>query len=161
MKNMVNPVEGMISLQQAIDKNDVNLEVGRIHSDIYMHFDKPTGTPRLTYIKLSKKKKIISYCVFVLTDCLEGFNCFNIGYAVAPAYRGKKLSFEILQKSIDEIKNGFQNSMDALYLEAIVSIKNIASQKVANKLISPSPRKCIDAISGEDALSYTRFIKFK
>jgi len=48
--------------------------------------------------------------------------------------------------------------MASFYLEAIVGVANVASQRVASKVLGGPGRETIDGTSGDAALAYTRFV---
>ncbi|WP_351123587.1 hypothetical protein [Shewanella sp. T24-MNA-CIBAN-0130] len=72
-----------------------------------------------------------------------------------PEYRRQNLATEIVQKSIDEVKAEFQRKgISSFYVEAVVGIDNLASQKLANKLLSDKFEEITDDVSGENAYHY-------
>lgn len=159
MAQLVNPMDGLISLQDAMDKKLVEFTPGELSSDIVMHFDQPEGETRFSFAKIVNDE-IQAYSVFVMAEPLNGLLCLNLGYAVPKKYRQQGLALDILEKSIKELANGLgRNNIKEFYLEAIVGTNNEASQKLAYKVISNIPQKCTDSVSGQDALSYTKLIK--
>ncbi|WP_281649095.1 hypothetical protein [Parendozoicomonas sp. Alg238-R29] len=156
---MTDPMVGLQELQKAIDKNLVEFQKCELSRDLVIHVDQPDGHTRFTYAKI-KHQRIRSYAVFVLVEPINGLPCLNIGYAVPEKYQNNGNATEILEKSIAELKNGFaRNNVNKFYLEAIVGKDNIISQKIANKLISKTPKECNDEYSNKPALAYTRLIE--
>lgn len=156
---MVDPMDGLISFQRAIDNNLIALTPCELSSEFVMHYDIPeVDTHRYSYAKIINGKAI-SIAMFVPGEPFKGLPCFNVGYAVIEEYRGNGLAKEILEKSINELKNGFgRTHIKRFYIEAMVSIKNKASQAVAAKSISENPEECTDSVSGQPAISYIRLI---
>lgn len=155
---MTNPLDGLQSLQEALDQG-LRLNVCKRHPELQMIFDQPNGCQRLTYA-LIEAGVIKSYSTMILVQPLHGIPCFNIGYATSSDFQGNGLATEMVEKSIDELKIGFQDhQITRFYIEAVISVDNIASVKVANKVISDKPSHIIDEISGEKAFYYTRLVE--
>lgn len=152
------PMDGLIGLQDALNKKLVEFKQCELSKDIAMHVDYPGGNVRFSYAKI-EYGKIQSYAVFIMAEPLNGLSCLNLGYAVPKEYREQGFAQDILKKSILELKNGLgRNKIKEFYLEAIVEIGNKISQKIASKIISDSPKKCKDEYSGQDALAYIKLI---
>lgn len=130
-----------------------------LHPNIILHVDRPEGTPRLTYAKV-EHGRVKALAVFVVTDPIDGEQCYHVGYAVPEAYRGRGWASEILQQGIDELRNGLRrNGVKRFYVEAIVSQDNLPSQHVAAKVISASPKSGTDGNTGEPTFEYTRLVE--
>lgn len=159
MPEITDPMDGLKNLQIAIDDGFGEFTKCELSPELVLHYDKPAGELRITYAKIINNK-IVSYAVYVITESLNGLPCFSIGYAVPKVHRKKGYAKDILVKSIAELKNGFgRNGTERFYLEAIVGKDNLESQRLANKVISASPKACIDSISNKEALVYTCLIK--
>jgi hypothetical protein len=159
MTTMTDPLDGLIALQDALNQRLVQLSPCELHSDISIHVDQPNGHQRLSYTKVVKGE-IQAYSVFVLTEPLNGLPCFNLGYAVPEKFRKQGFATDIFKKSIDELTSGFgRNKVKEFYLEAVVSVDNIASQKMISKSFTDTPKECTDSESGQASLSYTKLIK--
>ncbi|QOY51190.1 N-acetyltransferase [Candidatus Sulfurimonas baltica] len=159
MAHMIDPTDGLISLQDALNKKLVEFTNCELSQDIVMHVDQPEGIVRFSYAKILNGE-IQSYTVFVMAEPIDGTVCLNLGYAVPKKYRNQGFAQDILKKSIIELKNGLgRNNIKEFYLEAIIGTDNEVSQKIASNIISNSPKKCKDAYSGQDALAYTKLIK--
>ena len=159
MSQMTDPMNALNELQIAIDNKAVSLNNCEIYPDLKVLFDEPLGTPRFTYANtLNGKVKAVS--LFVAAERMEGIPCFGIGYAVEKSAQQKGLATDIVKKSIEELSNGLKrNGIPKFYVEAIVGTSNIPSIKLAEKLISKSPRECTDEVSGEPAFQYVRLIE--
>ncbi len=158
MTQMTDPMDGLTKLQLAMDNKWVELEDCESFDDVKVIFDRPNGEYRFSYAKVIDNS-VQAFAVFVIVEPIEGVTCINLGYAVPEHNRGKGLGTEILTKSIEELKNGLgKNGISEFYLEAIISRSNIASQKIASKIISSTPEECTDSFSGQPAYSYTKLM---
>ena len=159
MSNMTDPMNALTQLQIALDNGVVLLTPCEIHKELGVIADKPNGTPRFTYA-LIKNGKVQAVSLFALAQPIEGIPCFNIGYAVIEKERGKGIATQLVKKGIDELQNGFKrNGIAEFYIEAVVSVSNEPSNKLAEKLISDSPASGTDCFSGEACLQYVRKVK--
>ncbi|MBN8791024.1 MAG: GNAT family N-acetyltransferase [Stenotrophomonas nitritireducens] len=156
MAAMTDPMNALISFQQALATGGVSPQMAELHNDVLVLFDHPNGVPRFTYA-LVREQSVVAVAVFVPTDPIDGTTCFNSGYAVDQRHRSKGLGKEITQKAFDELTEGFRRAgFPGLYVEAIVSTSNEHSQRLANRLFSDSPTACTDEESGQPALQYVR-----
>lgn len=156
MSHMTDPMNALRELQKALDNNWVQLTPCDIYKEISVIADQPNDVPRFTYA-LVKNGKVQAVSLFALAEPVEGFPCFNVGYAVLENLRGKGVGTEILRKGIEEIYLGFaRNGHKEFYIEAVVGVENNPSNSVAKKLISDSPSRGRDHFSGEEAFQYLR-----
>lgn len=159
MPEMTNPMNALTQLQIALDNNVISPTSCELHKDILVEVDQPNGLPRYTYFKHSKSK-VQAIALFVLIEHIEGTPCFQMGWATLESVRNLGHATNIVEKGIDELKNGLQrHGIKIFYLEAIISSSNQASIKLATKLISDSPTECTDSFSGEPALQFLRLVK--
>ncbi len=153
---MTDPMNALEQLQIALDKGVVQLTPCEIHKELGVIADQPNGTPRFTYA-LMKKGKVQGVSLFALAEPIEGLPCFNIGYAVIENVRGKGIASELVRKGIDKLRNGFKrNGIAEFYIEAVVSVTNEPSNRLASKLISDTPKSGSDCFSGEESFQYVR-----
>jgi hypothetical protein len=152
-------MNALVQLQSALDGRIIQLRQCAIHKDVSLFVDQPGGLPRFTYAKV-EHGKVQSISLLVNVEPIEGVLSFQMGWATLDPLRGRGLAREVITKSIDELRNGLKrNGHDKFYLEAIVSINNEPSNKLARKLVSQSPISCTDAFSREPALQYLRLIQ--
>lgn len=156
MSDMVDPNDSLISFQDALTKKLITLSSCVVHPEMKVLLDNAEGTPRITYALLDGEK-VKGIAIYVPVDPINGIPCFGLGYAVAEQYRKQGVATIIVQKSLDEMRNGFKKHIPKLYVEAIVGVDNHASNKVASKLISEKPSACNDTYSGKPAQQYLRF----
>lgn len=131
MPGLTDPYPALQSFQQAHAAGQIDLQRGRLDRNLYLHVDQPNGKPRFTYVRLSGQT-VTCMVEFVVVEPVEGSPCFHVGYAVDPAHRGQGLAKGLLPAAIAELQAGFGGAgMPGFYVEAIVSLDNPASQKVA------------------------------
>lgn len=153
---MTDPMNALVSFKDALAVGSISPQRGEIHRDVLVLLDKPNGETRLTYA-LVKNRKVVALTTVIPADPMNGYPCFNAGYAVDLDSRSKGYGKEIVQKAFDELANGFKRSgVPHLYVEAIVSTENQHSNMLASRLFSGSPSACTDSESGQAAFQYVR-----
>jgi GNAT superfamily N-acetyltransferase len=154
---MTDPMNALKSFQKTLATGQISPQKADIYDDLLVLVDHPDGkTPRFTYA-LSKNQRVIAVAIFALVEPIDGFPCFNAGYAVDKSYRSQGYGKEVVRKAFDELTKGFKRAnIPHLYVEAIISISNEHSKSLANTLFSGSPTECTDELSGEPALQYIR-----
>lgn len=154
MPQMTNPHDGLVSFQEAFAAGLIR-PIGCLHhKDLSVLFDYADGTPRMTYAFIDSSGTVKALAMFVPVEPVGKVPCVAIGYAVAEQFRGQGLSYEIVEKSIDEFKQSYKQRQRQFYLEAVIGIENVASQKVSNRFISNFPDDITDEVSGAPALHY-------
>lgn len=158
-KQMTDPHEGLVRFQQAYNDGLIAPRACALHKELCVLNDEPTpGSPRLTY-SLIKDGQVKATVVYVMDDPYQGLPCFGVGYAVALPYRKQGLAAIVLEKSIDEMRHGFRKLIPKFYIEAIVGVNNVASQKVAARVLSQTPISITDQVSNQPALQYFKLIE--
>ena len=153
---MTDPMNAFVSFQQALAAGHIAPQKGEIHSDLLVLHDQPNGEVRLTYA-LAKNNEVVASATFIPADPMDGYPCFNAGYAVDAAKRSKGYGKEVVRKAFDEMTKGFKRAgIPRLYVEAIVSIENEHSKMLASRLFSAKPDAITDCVSGLPALHYVR-----
>jgi RimJ/RimL family protein N-acetyltransferase len=153
---MTDPSDALPSFQQALNEGVMTVRRGVIESDLYLHVDQPTETPRFIYVWLDDRT-IAALVIAAAVSPIDGTPCFQLGYAVPEAYRGQGRAKRAVEAAIAEMKHGFgRANIRSFYVEAIVGVDNVASQHVAAKTLSMSPESVTDEISGLAALRYVR-----
>jgi hypothetical protein len=149
-------MDALISLQLAVDSDGVQLRHCDLHDELRLVVDSPNGTPRFTYA-IMKDGKVHAIASFVQADPIDGTPCFNIGYAVAEAVRRRGLGVRVLELAIEEFANGMSRTpIRGIYLEAVVSVQNVPSNKIARQVMFSEPKEDVDCFSGEPVNQYLR-----
>jgi len=148
---MTDPMNALLSFQQEFLVHKPKLKPSRLDPNLYVHIDTPNGEIRVTFVRL-EGKTVTALVSFAEGEPENGIHCYNIGYAVAKAYRNQGRAKEIVTAAIKELKgNG-----EAFYVNAIVAADNVASQHVAAKVISETSIPITEPISGLPAFRYVR-----
>jgi hypothetical protein len=160
LPEMTNPMDALVSLQGALDARTVQMRACEIHSDLRVLLDHPTTHDlRLTYARVVAGI-VQSIALFVSAEPVGRIPCMALGCAVIESMRGRGLGTETVVKAMDELWNGLKRKgVREFYVEGVVATSNVASNRLARRLLSDSPRTGIEAISGEPALIYLRLLK--
>ncbi len=159
MATVVNPMDALKSFEPAFQRGELEMRRGQIHSDLLIHMDVPDGKNwRLTY---AKTNGTTVRAITLISDAgpmdEDGLPVFQVGYAVPQHLRKRGLATSTTQAAIDEFTAGMKrNGVESFYLEAVVGVRNIASQKVAERVIGGGPKPITDENSGEPALQYLK-----
>ena len=155
---MVDPMNSLISLQQALDSGVVHLQPCRVFTDMTIHLDQPNGNYRFTYVILDGKR-VQAIAMFAHAEPNAGEHCFQIGYAVSEMDRRRGLGSRVTKQGLHELTNGLRGTaFKSFYVEAVVAKDNHPSNRIATSEISSTPTAIKDHFSGEDALQYLRRI---
>jgi len=157
---MTDPFEGLVSFQQALLNGEIRLQRGEIHLDVFLHVDYPRGddVPRFTYVRLDGQE-VTAFANMVPAGLVHDLPCFQVGVAVPEVYRGRGYAKGIVAAAIAELRNGLlRNNIRSFYVEAVVSVDNDPSKRVASSTISSTSTEITDEVSGLPALRYLRKI---
>jgi hypothetical protein len=159
MASMTNPMDALVSFQQALLRGEISLRAGELDPDLYVHADNPApGVSRITYVRLDRQT-VKAFANIVSTEPMDGLPCFQVGVAVPVPYRGKGYAKSTIAAAVAELKQGLsRNKIPSFYVEAVVSIDNEPSKRVAAATISSTPTAVTDEDSGLPALQYVRKI---
>jgi RimJ/RimL family protein N-acetyltransferase len=148
---MTDPMDALRSFQEEFLLHEPQLRRTRLDPNLYVHFDTPNGEMRVTFVRFEGKTvtALVSFCE---GEPIDGMHCYNIGYAVAEAYRNQGRAKEIVSAAIAELLEG----SEAFYVNATVAAGNVASQRVAAQVISDTPDPITEHISGLPAFRYVR-----
>jgi hypothetical protein len=156
---MTNPMDALVLLQEALDEGLVRMRACEIHRDVQVLLDHPKGELRLTYAKVVAGV-VQSIAIFVEAKPVQKVPCFGLGCAVIESVRGQGLATEIVMKAMDELQNGLKrNRIPQFYVEGVAAKSNAASNRLAKRLLSDSPRDGTDTISGEPVFAYLKLLK--
>jgi hypothetical protein len=156
---MTDPMDALVYLQEALDAGTVQMRSSDIHPDLKVLVDHPLGELRLTYASIADGI-VQSIALFLMVDPLDGVPCFALGWAVIESMRGRGLATETMVKAMEELQKGLKrNGIHKFYVEAIVARSNVASNRLASRLVSDSPTTGTDAISGVPIFKYLKLLK--
>lgn len=155
---MTDPMDGLRSFQQAYRRGLI--QVHRTATDkVVYHEDQPEGEPRLTFARI-EGDLVVGIAQIVLAEPYEGDRCFGLGYAVRPSHRGRGIATALAQVAIAEFARALvRGGARAFHVEAIVGAENVASQRVAEKVLGPAAKETTDEVSGEPAIQYIRRVE--
>lgn len=154
MPSIVNPMDAFKTFEPALKAGELRVQKGTVHPDILVHMDMPAGSLRITYAQL-RGNSVSAIAIIIPAEHENGLPVFQIGYAVPQHLRKRGIGKAIARAAIEEFTAGMaRNGVVHFYLEAIVGVKNIASQKVAAAVIGGTTKDIIDDGSGEAALQY-------
>jgi RimJ/RimL family protein N-acetyltransferase len=148
---MTDPMNALLSFQQEFLVLKPKLKPARTDRNLYLYVDAPNGEIRVTFVRL-EGKTVTALVSFAENDPIEGVHCYDIGYAVAEAYRNQGRAKEIVAAAIKELRgNG-----EAFYVNAIVKADNVVSQRVAAQVTSATAVPINESITGLPAFQYLR-----
>lgn len=153
---MVDPMDGLNAFNDAFGRGIVDVQRGALDPTIFVHFDRPAGEMRWTYVRLDGG--VATALVSIIpAEPVGAEPCFGIGYAVLPDHRGKGLATNLVGSAIAEFRNGIgRHGINTVHIEALVGVENKASQRVAEKSICAEGRHTTDGYSGEPAVHYIK-----
>lgn len=121
----------------------------------------------VNFFKSRKLSEIDALVTYAQTSCSASGYIYNIGYHVKESLRIKGLGKEIVKQSIYEIREFFKkyggnirlepSPDDSFLIEAIVSKDNIASNKIASKILNSHNKitECIEKYSQKESYVYS------
>ncbi len=156
---MTDPHNALVSFQSALQLGLLQPFRCRIHKELVFWCDIPNDFPRVTYALLDKDNVVKAMALLVRAEPCDDGPCFNVGYAVAESFRGQGLAYEILEKSLEEFIALSKGEAPRIYIDTVVGVDNIASQKVSSRFINAVPDEITDEVSGLPALHYRRVVE--
>ena len=78
---MANPYNSMVSFQEELLADRLDLTRVHPYQDVYSYMDKPAGgKPRLTYVRLAEDRKTVkAFVACVMNGEVNGFPCSSVG----------------------------------------------------------------------------------
>ena len=155
---MTDPLQALVSLQAEVRKGMPTHPTEKFPS-VRVVLDEKSGRVRYTYARI-EHGRVKAMAMFVSMDKIDGLGCFQVGYAVPEAYRGRGWAIEILEQGLDELSQGLaRHGVKRFYVQAVVGTSNLASIGVATRSLSNAPFSTMDSVSGESALAFTRLVE--
>jgi len=156
--SMVDPHDGMVSFQQALNNEILVLAPVRGHKDLFSHVDIPApGINRLTYARLNEDRKTVkAFVSCIMNGHIDGHHCIAVGYAVPKNERNKGRAKQMLREVIEDlVLQAGKNGAETIYIEAVVDVTNLPSQRVAEAVLNVEKENITDSASGRPAYRYT------
>jgi len=156
-KNQLMAEKSFKEFSDAFDKKIIDLHPCEISKDLYLHVDKPEGTIRLTYAMFSNDKTTVTAITIIhfYEPYQNGISKWSMGWCVHPDYRNKQLGYTIARLALDEfVKNMGPKMPSDFYIEASVDAGNIASRRIAEKLIGNE-----EIVRGKDNVEAYSYLK--
>lgn len=158
MSSLPDPHNAMISFQEGLAEGVLPLQVGHVDKAVSVMMDEPNGHRRLTYARI-EAGQVVAFASAIACDPVNGVPCFNIGYAVPAGLRRAGRATAIVEAAIEEMKAGFGRAgIKQFYVEAIVSVDNAASIRVAEKALSPVQSTGEDDFNGGQVHQFLRLV---
>ncbi len=155
---MTDPAGALALFQEAFGQGQIPVQPGRLDSTLLFAPDRPNGRPRFNYMR-SHGRTLSALVMFAQNGTQDGDPVFNVGYAVADAFRGQGLAKATLVAALAELADGMGAAgIPCLHVEAVVDVDHAVSQRVAKTIFNDAPIRIIDSISGLPALHFTRKI---
>lgn len=155
---MADPYLGMVSFQEALREGILAIGLVSKHHDLYSHFDEPApGVRRLTYARLNEDRKTVkAFLSCVMNGHVDGSPCVAVGYAVPEDMRNQGLAKQVLRDVVqDQIYQAAKMGVRVLYVEAVIDVENLPSQRVAEAVFNVERESIIDSACGRPAYRYT------
>jgi len=151
---IVNPMDAFKTFEPALKRGKLAVERGRVDPELLVHMDQPQGKVRITYARM-QGDSIVGIAIITPAEFENGLPVFQIGYAVPQHLRKRGIAKALAGAAIAEFTAGIaRGGIVHFYMEAIVGIGNVASQKVAAHVIGGIPKETEDHNSGEPAVQY-------
>jgi hypothetical protein len=152
------PFAALIGFQEALTAGFIQPSRSSLYPDLVVLQDDAEGTPRLTYA-LIDGQKVKAVAVYFLERKINSIPHFDLGYAVAVAYRNQGYAHAIVEKSLAQLQHEMRGHVDKFFVEAIVPNSNIASKKVAALALSADWEEIRDSVSGKPSARYLRLFE--
>lgn len=136
MNNTETAIEAFNALRIGFARNLFSFKQSSLFDDLYLHFDAPNDTPRLTYVFFDPDdlESIIAQCVIVFGGWIsETEKKWQIGWCVDENFRNTGIGFSIASKALTEFSS--KSMFHGDYIEATVDQGNVPSIKISQKLI--------------------------
>ncbi|ATY34941.1 hypothetical protein [Sphingomonas psychrotolerans] len=155
---MTDPAGALALFQGAFARGQIPVQPGRLDPTLLFAPDRPNGLARFNYMR-SDGRTLKALVMFAQSGTEDGHPVFNLGYAVAEAFRGQGLAKATLAAALAELTDGMSAAgIPCIHVEAVIDVDHAVSQRVAKTIFNAAPVNIIDSISGLPALHFTRKI---
>ncbi|HEY3815372.1 MAG TPA: hypothetical protein VGL66_19295 [Caulobacteraceae bacterium] len=156
MPAMTDPHDALVSFQQALAEGALQLRPGELDLTLLLHVDHPNNVLRLTYVH-TEGTTVTALAMFAQVEPYEGLPCFQVGYAVPDACRGKGRAKAVLKAAIAEMEHGFARTpLKRFYVEAVVGVDNAPSRKIAEAVFEQTGTEITDEVSDQPAIHFVK-----
>ncbi len=157
MSLMANPMEALVSYQQALDSG-MPIDPSEMEGDYLLKSGEVAGAKRFDYVKLVDRK-VQALAMFVEDEPYKGVARFSLAYAVCENHRGRGLAVEAINRGVEDFKKKFsQAAVRSFYVEALIDQNNTPSIKVAKQVLpGPGVEKPDEETGTPALLFYKRF----
>lgn len=146
------------SFAQVFASGTLDIQKGTIDPEIFVHIDQPNGELRLTY-GTSEGKKVTAMVVFIKAEPVKNKPCFAVGWAVPEEIQNQGRATKAFISAVAELRQGLaRNGIKTFYVEAVIDKDNLASQRVAEKVVSATGKPGMDSHANVPIMSYFRLI---
>ena len=148
----------MHSFEKALEGGVISIKNCEFEKNLFLHLDQPNREVRLTYVRLDRGM-VTTMVQIVPAEPYEGDRVFNVSWSVPRELRTQGRATQTFLAALREFRHGMTRSgLKAFWIEAVVGQDNVASQRVAEKVITAQPIPITDDFAGEPALQYLRRI---
>lgn len=151
-------MDALVQYQEAFARGLIPVQPGIANRDILVARDDPNDKPRFSYMQAQHRTLMVLVMLVQIGWDEEG-PIFEVGYAVAPEFRGRGLAVQTLAAALDELSAGLARAkVPMMTIEAVVGAGNLSSERVALAIFGEAPTSITDEISGEPALLFRKVI---
>lgn len=155
MSIMANPMEALLSYQQALRAN-MPIDPNELDADYLKRSGQVAGATRFDYVKIIDGE-VLALAMFVEEEPHNGTARYSLAYAVSETHRGRGLAVEAIKKGIEDLKEKYGRArVKSFYVEALIDQTNAPSIKVAKQVLSDSGFATPDSETGTPALLFYR-----
>lgn len=157
MSSMANPMEALVSYQQALDAG-IQIDPDEMDGDYLMRAGEVAGAKRFDFVKIVNRK-VQALAMFVEDEPYKGVARFSLAYAVSENHRGRGLAVEAINRGVEDFKSKFsQAAVKSFFVEALIDQNNTPSIKVAKQVLpGPGVEKPDEETGTPALLFYKRF----
>ena len=162
MNNSETAKEAFDHFISAFEKKLIDVRPCKLFDDVFLHMDTPNQMPRFTYVMFDSlnRNKIIAQSVIVLaTMTPDNIRKWHIGWYVDEDHRKEGIGYKLASNALQDFSQYLKKDLEGDYIEANVDEGNIASIKIAEKLIG-NEEILIGKESGKKSYSFMKEFDF-
>lgn len=147
----------LASFQSALDDGRIEISPGQLETDVHTLVDDADGSPRFTFVKL-EGARVSAMVQMMAADPYEGEPCFGVSWVVPADLRGQGRAGAMLLAAVREFRHQASSRLPVFWIEAVVGVHNLPSQRVAEKVIASEGSRSVDDEAGVPIFQYFRRI---